>query len=301
MVYYLGIDGGGTRTTAAVSDENGIIIYKSVGKTINFYSVGMEKARDNLSDVMKDIYENIGNITFACAFVGCSALDGEADSQLVDKLCGGIIKSKKIAMNSDVFVALFSGDCSVARSVVICGTGSMVAVIDSDNKIAVKGGWGHIIGDGGSAYSIAVNALKEAVYLCDENKEDEPLVKAAQEFFGVEDLREIIDIVYSEKTTKDKLADFAKLVSRESENGDSICSEILSDECNKLLRTVYSLIDEINDCKILYLYGGVFQNNRTFKDIFTKRFGEKYPDIKTEMLIVTPEEGALKIARDIYE
>ena len=55
MKYFLGIDGGGTKTTAAVSDENGNIVLKSVGKTINFYSVGMKKARSNLSDIIRSV------------------------------------------------------------------------------------------------------------------------------------------------------------------------------------------------------------------------------------------------------
>ncbi len=298
MGYYLGIDGGGTRTTAAVSDDKGKIIYKSVGKTINFYSVGMEKARENLAEIMNDVYENIGDVIFKSAFVGCSALDDEGDAELTDTLCSGIIKSEKTKMNSDVYVALFSGECTVPRCVVICGTGSMVAGIDAENKITVKGGWGHIIGDGGSAYSIAVNALSEAVNLYDENRKDEPLVKIAQDFFKTDDLRRIIDTVYSEDTTKDKLADFAKLVSKECKKGEKISSEILSDECNKLLRTVYSLSEEMKECKILYLYGGVFQNNLIFKSIFTDRFNQKYPNVKVEMLTVAPEEGALKIARE---
>ena len=192
MDYYLGIDGGGTRTTAAVSDDKGRIIYKSVGKTINFYSVGIENARENLSGIMNDIYENIGDVIFKSAFVGCSALDDEGDADLIDTLCGGIIKSEKIKMNNDVYVALFSGDCTVPRCVVICGTGSMAAGIDADNKITVKGGWGHLIGDGGSAYSIAINALSEAVNLYDENRKDEPLVKVAKAFFKTDDLRKII-------------------------------------------------------------------------------------------------------------
>lgn len=298
MDYFLGIDGGGTRTTAAVSDENGKIICKSVGNTINFYSVGIEKARNNLSDIMKNIRENLGDVTFKRAFVGCSALDNEADKNLTETLCGGIINSEKTEMNSDVYVALFSGDCTETRGVVICGTGSMVAGIDSEDVITVKGGWGHIIGDGGSAYSIAINALKEAVILYDENKVDEPLVKSAQEFFGVCDLREIINTIYSEETTKDKLADFAKFISRDCEKGDKYCSGIIFDECDKLLRTVYSLVEEMSSCEVLYLYGGVFQNNTIFRNLFIEKFNKKYPDIKTEMLAVTPEEGALKIARE---
>ena len=52
MKYYLGIDGGGTKTTAAVSDENSNIITKATGKTINFYSVGMEASRRNLKEAI---------------------------------------------------------------------------------------------------------------------------------------------------------------------------------------------------------------------------------------------------------
>ena len=299
MKYYLGIDGGGTRTTASVCDENGALMCKVTGKTINFYSVGIENARKNLSEIISDIYKNIGEVTFENAFIGCSALDDRADRDTVNSLCDGVIKSNNIVMDSDTYVALFSGETSLPRAVVICGTGSMVTGLDE--KIYTKGGWGHIIGDGGSAYSIAVNGLSEAVNLFDENKQNEPLVKSAQEFFKKDNLREIIDFVYNESTTKDVIADFAKCVSVEAENGDKISLDIIKSECNKLLRTVYSLINEMNSCEILYLYGGVFQNNALFKEYFIKAFNEKYPSIKAELLTLPPDEGALKLAREQYE
>lgn len=299
MGYYLGVDGGGTRTTAAVADENGKVIYKSVGKTINFYSVGMEKARINLSEIMEDIFEKTGADTFKSAFIGCSALDGEGDKVIVDSLCGGIIKSEKIKMNSDVFVALYSGECSVSRGVVICGTGSMVAGVNKENKIIVKGGWGHILGDGGSAYSIALNAIKEALKLYDENKMDEPIVKATQYFFEVDDLRLVIDSVYSEHFTKDMIANFAKSLSQLCEAGEEKALRILSAECSELIRTVCALVEEMKECELLCLYGGVFQNNAIFRDMFIMDFKKKYPNIKTKILETPPEESALKIARGI--
>lgn len=299
MKYYLGIDGGGTRTTASVCDENGALMCKVTGKTINFYSVGIENARKNLSEIISDIYKNIGEVTFENAFIGCSALDDRADRDTVNSLCDGVIKSKSIVMDSDTYVALFSGETALPRAVVICGTGSMVTGLDE--KIYTKGGWGHIIGDGGSAYSIAVNGLSEAVNLFDENKLNEPLVKSAQEFFKKDNLREIIDFVYNESTTKDVIADFAKCVSVEAENGDKTSLDIIKGECNKLLRTVCSLINEMNSCEILYLYGGVFQNNALFKEYFINAFNEKYPSIKAELLTLPPDEGALKLAREQYE
>ncbi len=298
MNYYLGIDGGGTRTTAAVADESGAVVCKAIGKTINFYSVGMEVAHNNLSELLADVYEKLGAITFKSTFIGCSALDDRASDDTLKALCGDAIKSENITMDSDTYVALFSGESTLPRGVVICGTGSMVTAIDENSGIHTKGGWGHIIGDGGSAYSIAVNGLAEAVHLFDENKTDAPLVKAAQGFFESENLRLIIDKVYSEATTKDVLAGFARYVADEALKGDEPSNNIIKNECDKLLRTVYSLLDEIGGCKILYLYGGVFQNNPTFRELFVEALNKKYPTVRAELLSIPPEEGALRIARE---
>lgn len=295
MAFYLGVDGGGTKSTAAVSDENGNILYKSIGKTINFYSVGMEKAAENLSEIMKDIYKNLGEIVFKNAFIGCSALDSRADEALTQALCKSIM-AENISMDSDAYVALFSGDEKLARCVIICGTGSMVIGFDGEKTI-VKGGWGHIIGDGGSAYSIAVNGLCEAVNRFDEKDDDSLLLKKAQEFFCTEDLRNIIERVYSEEFTKDEFARFASFVAEASEKGDETAVCILKSECLKLFRTTKALIKDMKKCEIVYLYGGVFINNSFFRNMFTDMFNKEYPKIKIEFLNVPPEEGALKIAR----
>ena len=297
MKYYLGIDGGGTRTTAAVSDENGNIRFKAVGKSINFYSVGMEKARENLKNIINDIYENIGEIKFESAFIGCSALDNEATKNTITALCDGVIKTEKIGMNSDVYVALASSGEDKCRVVAICGTGSIVMGIDESGNVKTKGGWGHIFGDEGSAYSIAVNALKASAMLYDEGKIT-PLVKKAEEFFGVEDLRTAIDKIYSHETTKDILAGFSTKIGEIAEE-DFVAKTVIINEAHFFSKTVLALLNEVKKCTLLSLYGGVFQNNVLFKNSFIEDIKEFHPDLKIEMLNLPPEEGALKIAREM--
>ncbi len=295
MKYYLGIDGGGTRTTAAVSDECGNIICKAVGKSINFYSVGLETARENLKNVIKDIYENIGQVEFYSAFIGCSALDAEASKETINALCDDIVKANKIGMNSDVFVALASSGDDECRIVAICGTGSIVTGIDKNGTIKTKGGWGHIFGDEGSAYSIAVNALKAAAMLYDEGKVT-PLVKKAEEFFGVEDFREAIDKIYSPDTTKDVLAGFSVKVA-EIAGEDFVSKTVILNEAHFFSKTVLALLNEMKNCTLLSLYGGVFQNNELFRNSFVEDIKEFHSDLKIEVLTLPPEEGALEIAR----
>ena len=80
MAYYIGVDGGGTKTTAAVADDNGLL-FKKEGKSINFYSVGMDSARKNLRAVVSEIEAELKTDSFDAVVIGCSALDGEADGE----------------------------------------------------------------------------------------------------------------------------------------------------------------------------------------------------------------------------
>lgn len=296
MKYYLGIDGGGTRTTAAVSDESGKIILKSVGKTINFYSVGIDASRRNLEEIINDIKSKIGDVFFDAAFVGCSALDSEADEQTLNALCGGIINAGKIRMDSDVYIALKSVDTDESHCVAICGTGSMAVGEDENGKITVKGGWGHIIGDEGSAYSIAVNALKKCCEFHDSGITN-GLLKAANGYFNTNDFRKAIDVIYSPDTSKDIIAGFASEVARLAQKGEKEAAEIICCEAKGFSKTVLSLLKELGNCRLLSLYGGVFQHNELFRNEFSDEIKKEYPEIRIELLNVAPEEGALGIAR----
>ena len=292
-IYYLGIDGGGSRTTAALADKDGNVILRATGESINFYSVGMENARKNLSDVINKIYTSIGESKFYATFIGCSALDDEADKETVEALCGGIIDADFLAMSSDVHVALIA---SGSNCVAICGTGSMAVGKKADGSIAVTGGWGHIIGDEGSAYSIAVKALRECCGMRDRN-ERTPLIESAEKFFEVDDFRKAIDKIYSENTAKDYIARFAKNVAELSEKGCEISRRILCDEAAAFAKTVSALLYEIGGSPMLSLYGGVFQHNAFFRDEFMKNIRISHPLQASEILNITPEEGAIKAAR----
>ncbi len=295
MKYYLGIDGGGTKTTAAVADETGNIILKVVGKSINFYSVGMATARNNLAGIAEEIKTKLGNITFECAFIGCSALDGEADSETTASLCDGVIDAEKISMNSDLFVAL---KASKGNCVAVCGTGSMVVGEKSNGEIIVAGGWGHIFGDEGSAYSIAINGLRLCAMESDK-KETPPLLQSALDFFKVTDFRKAIDIIYSTDTSKDMLASFAEKIGALAKKGDAVCKKIIVDEACAFSETVITLIKELGECDVLSLYGGVFENNLLFREIFTEQITHSFPQIKVEMTALPPEEGAIIAAREL--
>ena len=292
MNYYLGIDGGGTKTTAAVCNEKGEIICRATGKTLNFYSVGMEICRENLQSLMTEIENSCGVNSFKAVVIGCSALDSKADAPTVEALCGGIINSPDIYMDSDAYVAL-----KAARDgcVAICGTGSMAISEKSNGEIVVTGGWGHIIGDEGSAYSISISALKKCCEFVDSNVSS-PLLERAKAFFQVDDFRKAIDYIYSLNTNKADIAKFSAEVDALARENCPQAAEIIKEEAQKYSKTVASLLSQLDDCKILYLYGGVFKNSSLFREEFSKSIVNSFPNITIKLLTISAEEGALRVA-----
>lgn len=295
MKYYLGIDGGGTRTVAAVSDENGSILCKAESGSINFYSVGMDIARKNLSDVIKSIEKEFGRISFSGAFIGCSALDREADEDTVKALCDGVIEADKIRMNSDAYVALRASDC---RAVAICGTGSMAIGENEEGEIITKGGWGHILGDEGSAYQVAIEALRHCCYLCDHNDRDKIVIEAL-DYFGISSVKEIIDVVYSENNGKDYVAGFCKRIGKLAEDGDGFSERIIDTEARNFAKYIVSILLENIECySDLAVYGGMFKHCPGFFEAFCDELVDgDFPDLDIRILETPPEEGALKLAR----
>ena len=295
MKHYLGIDGGGTKTTAAVADENGAVLYKAEGKSINFYAIGMEKSRENLKNLIEEIRNKTNIYCYTSAFIGCSALDGKADEKTTKALCDGIIDADKIGMDSDIFVAL---KASTGNCVAICGTGSMVIGEKSDGTIIIKGGWGHILGDEGSAYAIALCALKKCCLLDDKNTSS-PILEEAKKYFKVDNLREIIDIIYSDNTKKDHIAGFASYVGALAESGDFSASAIIKNEAISFAETVKTLLQELDASPHLSLYGGVFRNNSLFKECFCNELNKTINNITIDLLTTPAEEGALKVAMEL--
>lgn len=293
--YYLGIDGGGTKTTAAVADEDGNIICRVVGKTLNFYAVGMAVCRENLKAILKEIEDKCKISLYTAAFIGCSALDAKADDETISALCSGIINAEKIGMDSDTFIALkaSNGNC-----IAICGTGSMAIGEKSTDEIIIKGGWGHILGDEGSAYSISLSALRKCCLLCDKNA-CSPLLDEAKIYFKTEDFRKIIDVIYSPETTKDYIAGFASCVGALAENGDFSASAIIKNEALAFSEAVKTLITEFDAPAHLSLHGGVLKNNTLFREIFCAELEKAFDNICIDILSTPAEEGALKAAMEL--
>lgn len=290
MKYYLGIDGGGTKTTAIVCDENATLVSRFVGESINYNSVGMETARKNLKATVDGVLPK--DVKLNAAFIGMSAISERADDEFTKKLCDGIIDCDKITMDSDVYIGLEAMQCDGAAAMVISGTGSMAVGRLPDGEIIHTGGWGYILGDEGSGYAMCIDALRAAICGYEGSAEKTLLTDAIKEHYKVDDMLGLIDIFYDPPMPRSEIAKLAHIVFRCAEN-DNVADTIIKNHAQLLANTVSALLSQMPDGTPLGLWGGIFENYEKFRSYFSSKINERFPETKINVLEYAPEYGAV--------
>ncbi len=157
--YFLGIDGGGTKTAFLLEDAAGNLIAQCELGASNPNDIGMEQCAAVLRAGIREVAAGIDLqevAVFAGLAGGISGNNGESIRKILSQLEFGFL-----AHGSDVDNALevcLHGGNGVA---VIAGTGN-IAFVQEDGIRHRVGGWGYLLDTGGSGYSLGRDALDAA-------------------------------------------------------------------------------------------------------------------------------------------
>lgn len=295
MDCYLGIDGGGTKTTALVCGDDLREIVTVTGGSINYRSEGMENARENLLEILAEIAAKTGIKRFRGAFIGSSALFGRASADELRDFTGGVVSADHIAMDSDLYIALKA--CGTDNALVaVCGTGSMAAAFGADGKVITRGGFGYLFGDEGSAYAIAREAMFRAARAAEATEPATLLTGALTAFYGVKDVYAFTDLAYDPPLDRKKTAAFAPEVTRCARQGDETAKAVLERQATLFAGTVRSLSAVLPEPPAVFCYGGVFQHDEVFAAYFKEALGNACASCGP--LPTPPVFGAVLAARE---
>jgi len=171
--YILGVDGGGSKTTAQIADTSGKKIAQAVSGSSSYKSVEVKKAIDNLNIAVFSAMENLNvskNISFASSCFGFAGnnntvgRDPEIYRRIVfnDKL-SSYLNSKRVIICNDTRIGLEAGSKNKNKMILIAGTGSNCFGVNEDGKQAGATGWDYILADEGSGYMVGLKALKAII------------------------------------------------------------------------------------------------------------------------------------------
>ena len=270
----LAIDAGKTRTTLAYIDENVSIKYIAsvLGKKSSLIypeDTIVKALSEVISDFMKkfNIKNNIKLIIISWADLDTEYYFNKA-KRIVTSLSKDInVPQSKIMFEHDAVTAYYAATLGEPGVAVIAGTGAIAFGMNRKGEKARSSGWGWLLGDEGSAVWIALRALNAAVRAYDGRGEPTSLVDRLLKYYNLNNLLNIIDILYSENLNIDDIAALAKIVSEEAERGDEVSIRILREAGIELASAVISVarrLNMINDNIVIGEVGSVFSSRIVF-------------------------------------
>lgn len=300
MPFFLGIDGGGTKTRCVIGDDNATLGAGS-GSGCNIVRVGEACARDSLSSAIHEACVSAGvspqKITRTCAGVAGAADDGVASlvQRVLIEILGGAIE-----VIGDMEIALESAFEGGPGVVVIAGTGAIAYGRNSRGENARAGGWGRLVSDEGSGHWIGEKAIGAALRAFDGGERSELLdaVMSALEVTSVNDL--------AVKANSDPIPEFAPLfpvVMACANAGDAAAKKVLQQAGTRLAETgavvVHRLFAGVESAPVA-THGGVFERSELVREAFFAELQRLTPQAKRTGVKVDPVQGALQRARREY-
>ncbi|MEX2117836.1 MAG: BadF/BadG/BcrA/BcrD ATPase family protein [Bacteroidota bacterium] len=305
--FVIGIDGGGTKTTAILADSSGAVLAEESGGPSNFQIMGTEKAAGNLFTLVTNLCQKTGRpIAEVHAVVaGLTGAGRESDQErmraaLQDHARNFGVQFARMRIDSDARVALEGAFEGAGGIILIAGTGSIAFGKTPEGEVLRTGGWGRFIGDEGSGYAIGRDAFAAVSKELDGRGRKTRLTQLMADRFGLSGQERIIEEIY--KNNFD-IASIAPLVIQGAMDHDLECERILNRAAFELSELVRGLTLRMEQAtrgprqKIpLSFIGGLLIAESVFTKIVKHKIEFSLPQIIVRKPQATPAYGAVLIA-----
>jgi glucosamine kinase len=293
--YLLGVDGGATKTLAAVLDLEQRVLHLGRAGPSNEDAVGPEAAVGAL----------LGAAEEAISAAGISASElGAAVLAVAGTNTDSITRHVRTARSdawivvNDVVGAWASATAAGPGVAAISGTGSNVFGVGPHGRSWRSGGWGHLLGDEGSGYWLGIESIRAALRDRDASGPSTALGAAACAFFEVADIEQLVSLVYSKPLTKGEIAQLAVETARLAGEGDQVACEIFERGAAMLGGQIAAVIEQagLQGSFPVGLIGSAYKAGEVLVAPLSRRIEEVAPQAEIAIVEMAPVGGSLLLA-----
>jgi N-acetylglucosamine kinase-like BadF-type ATPase len=261
----MGVDGGATKTDAAVLDIDERVIWLGQSGPSNPDAVGPKAATEALVQAA-DSALNAAGISKAALAAAVLAIAG-TDTAAVSRLMPATDGAPWIVVN-DVVGAWAASTGATPGVAAIAGTGSNVFGVGPGGDTWRAGGWGHILGDEGSGYWLGLESIRAALHERDGSGPATMLTAAAIRFFQVDDVDAVASMVYSKPLSKRDISAFSVETCEAAMAGDAVAQELYLRAADDLVRQISAVVRHTNlkGDFVIGLIGGAFRAGPIYLD-----------------------------------
>ena len=293
MKYFIGIDGGGTKTAFICVDERGNVLGETTLSTVHIMQVNDKQAISVLKQGIKEILpvNAAEQDVFICAGFGGYGKN-KMIRQRIENICAVSFGNKNFSIKSDGEIALYGALSGNDGILIIAGTGA-IGLAKVKEEIKRCSGWGYLLGDEGSAYWIGRKLLEEFCRQSDGRSSKTQLYHTLLKHFALEDSYGLIPVI-AQTHDRTSIASLAELVFELAEEKDQAALHIY-DKVAKHLADIVNVLSPNypNGCKVSYA-GGVWKAGEYLMTPLKKYLNENIELIDP---VHAPVYGAYLLAR----
>ncbi|MFD2334569.1 N-acetylglucosamine kinase [Cohnella sp. GCM10020058] len=280
MRYIASLDGGGTKLSCLIADEQGKLVGRSIAGSTNSQ---FDTADEIISTIRSGVTEALASAGIAASdlsaiYTAMPVLKIEIIRQALDTLVCG---HTEIHISDEFTLSLFGAIQERHGSLALAGTGSFAGVCNRDGFSAV-GGWGAMIGDEGSGTHIGQQALAACSLMADGRGPSTMMLEQILRLWNFPRLLDVMIMLYATKLNVQRklVASLCPLVGQCAASGDEVAARILAEAAGQLADQMVHLIGKTNAQDLpLTVSGGVWKSSPLLFRSFGRRVKERYPDI----------------------
>jgi N-acetylglucosamine kinase-like BadF-type ATPase len=289
--YIIGVDGGGTKTLGVLYNLEGREIKRYVSGFSNF-NIDYDQATKNLFDVLDQLTKDLKHTDELWIQLGISGYSKIREKESFEDALGEKYNAK-VSLESDVLIALYDVKKTLNVNVimVIGGTGSVVMYSDQ-HRLEQIGGFGHLLGDEGSAYHLSITALKDVIDVYEDQGSYDDFGELILDHLDIKHHFGIRDFVYANEKTK--VADISTFINQLAVDGNEKAIQMIEDEANSLARQTIRAYLKMNSNEhlIIALRGGFLTKSSIMKNTFIEQINMSIKDYELNESDESPVKGA---------
>lgn len=335
MPFFLGIDGGGTRTTAWLADECGRVFGRGVAGPSNPLKVGYGACRREILRAAKGAvaaaydrrirpalrngrsYPEVSSrarrpaniirrykkaFALDAVVLGLAGTDRPPVHNRLLRWLKKALPARHHLLTSDAAIALQAAIGASPGLIVISGTGS-IAFARPDKahgagRVLRSGGWGTLFDDAGSGYDLGRKAIAAALRDFDGRG---PRTELRGRLCAALRLNEITQVILKPLGPQ-QIAALLPVVLESGRQRDPVARRLLEDAGRELSELALALLGRLGWTRRalpVVCAGGVFRSSPEVRRSFLRHLRRGAPRARTLLLSRQPVEGALELARSL--
>jgi N-acetylglucosamine kinase-like BadF-type ATPase len=298
--YFLGIDGGGTKTECILADRQGKVVARGMAGASNPVRTGYARAWFALSEagdtVLSKAKIHAEHVRAVCAGLGGAGRHGVV--QRVSAFLEGSYPNAATRVTTDLEIALEAAFGSAEGVILLAGTGSAAFGRDAVGRTARAGGLGPWVSDEGGAFDIGRRAVGAVVRAIEHRGPATALSDRLFELHRSSHWDTLADQI--SKNPDDVFPRTFPLVAELADEGDPVSRDVMTAAAASLAELVTAVVGQLGWRErdfLLAKMGGVHNRSKFLDAAIKAELHNRLPRARMARAERSPAEAAVRMAQ----